>query len=67
LTGDEACTSFHCSNKETCSAVRTVEATRQVTHSRIIGEVEMVLCEWLWIQGRDFCHDRIFKYWATRL
>jgi len=21
----------------------------------------MAVCEWLWMQGPDFCHDRIFK------
>jgi hypothetical protein len=27
LTGDEACASFHCPKKESCSAVLTIEAT----------------------------------------
>jgi hypothetical protein len=49
LTGDEACTSFHCPNKERCSADRTAEATRQVTEWTIMGQ-----WKWLFVNGCDF-------------
>jgi hypothetical protein len=49
LICDDACTSFHCSNKETYSAVRTPEAKGQVTDSRIMGE-----WKWLFVNGCEF-------------
>jgi len=35
LTGDEACTSFHCSNKEISNAVQTTVAA--IGRSQILG------------------------------
>jgi len=50
LTGDEECTSFHCSNKENCSAVWAAETTWQVTDSRIMGEGSG--CFWMVVNSR---------------
>jgi hypothetical protein len=63
---DTAFASFHCSHKESCSAVRTTEATQQITDCRIMGSENG--CLWMvvntvvwflsWWNFLNWCQDR---------